>query len=219
MDPSGNENPRRHWVPMSIAGTRRRSTQPEQRIVDVAQRETLSTVHALPAHHKTGWPSFLDELTLRSSWFTVSQQIASASGPPDEQSGYFWASILAAASGALHAGGAVSTAQLTAQDVQSFVGASSGDFKNARYPVVVEEDPRIPLRRCLRPVQSAPARTLLRTCGTGAHYQRRTRSRCSPPSDQRSQQTSGTIGGGAPPPDFRTIKCPRVPAHNEVLPR
>ncbi|MCM1011784.1 hypothetical protein [Brevibacterium sp. XM4083] len=130
MDPVPPDRDRRdNWEPMASASTAKKRSQVEQRVVDVALRDLLRIVHAMPPHSKPGWSSLLNALTIQASWGSIVTQIAAIAGPHDEVSGYFWGSMLAAASGAQTLGSSVSPA-----DIGSFPGSVSTVFDQARHP-------------------------------------------------------------------------------------
>lgn len=130
MDPVSPERVRREgWVSMAAASTAKKRSQVEQRVVDVTLRDLLRIVHAMPLNAKSGWSTFLDALTVQSHWHSVVAQVEAVAGSHDESSGYFWASMLAAASGAYAAGTSVS-----ASDIRAFPASVSTVFDQARYP-------------------------------------------------------------------------------------
>lgn len=134
-DPGGAERTRRKWEPIASAGTGKRSSQSEQRIVDVTLRDLLRIVHSLPLHHKVGWSNFLHALTLQASWQGIVAQVHSAAGPHDEQSGYFWASMLAATSGAVGpTSAAMPATALPASAISAFPSFATTEFEHARHP-------------------------------------------------------------------------------------
>lgn len=135
VDPVGTERTRREWKPIASAGAGKRSSQSEQRIVDVTLRDLLRIVHSVPLHQKVGWRDFLDALTLQASWRKIVAQVESVAGPHDEQSGYFWASMLAATSGvAGRTSGAMPAIAVTATAISAFPLANTTEFEHARHP-------------------------------------------------------------------------------------
>lgn len=128
-DPVPPERARRKWESMATVKTGQERSQIEHRVVDVTLRDILRIIHSMPLHDKAGWRPFLDALTLRKSWTTVSGSIGRIAGPPDSQSGYFWASMLAATAGL-----AMSGAPITATGIATFPAGVSTVFDQTRYP-------------------------------------------------------------------------------------
>jgi hypothetical protein len=128
-DPAAGEKSRRKWTPIANAGTAKRASQIEQRVVDVAVRDVLRSVYALSPARKRGWLEFLEAITLQSSWPTVVLRIESIAGPHDARSGYYWSSILAASKAVVASGSSLSAAA-----VASFLSSTSTDFEHVRHP-------------------------------------------------------------------------------------
>lgn len=130
MDPVPPQRDRRDdWEPIATASTGKKRSQIEQRVVDVTLRDLLCIVHGLPMQAKRGWSSFLDALTVQSSWHSIVTSVEVIAGRHDGVSGYFWGSMLAAASGAHAAGTSVS-----APVIEAFPAGVSTVFDQARYP-------------------------------------------------------------------------------------
>lgn len=130
MDPVPPERARRkNWEPMASASTAKERGQIEKRIVDVTLRDLLRIVHAMPLQAKAGWMSFLNALTVQPGWDSLVTRVETVAGCHDKISGYFWGSMLAAASGAYAAGTSVSDA-----DIIAFPASVSTTFDQARYP-------------------------------------------------------------------------------------
>jgi hypothetical protein len=127
--PRSHQRTRRPWDPAAQSG--KRASQDEQRIVDVTVRDALQIVHGLPVATKSGWEAFADDLTLRASWYGVASAIRRRNGRPDRQSGYFWASMLAATAATLPLSSAQPTTPSAAVIRQA---ATDVRFQAVRHP-------------------------------------------------------------------------------------
>lgn len=130
-DPTGSQRARREngWESFTTAGTAKRASQIEQRVVDVTLRDILSIVHSIHISQKVGWLHFLDALTLQRNWSVVVRQIEHHAGPHDNQSGYFWSSMLASTTGLEATGSAI-----TMNGIEKFPASVSTVFDQTRYP-------------------------------------------------------------------------------------
>lgn len=130
-DPIGDESVRRSssWRSFAVVGKAKKKSQVEQRVVDVTLRDILAIVYALEPAEKVGWVDFLDSITLTQSWPKTMAEIQKEVGPPDNHSGYFWASMLAATVG-------LSTGQsaVTDSNISSFPDAVKTRFDQVRFP-------------------------------------------------------------------------------------
>ncbi|MFK4298589.1 hypothetical protein ABH924_003760 [Arthrobacter sp. GAS37] len=98
-DPVPAQSTRREWQPIATAGTGKRRTQTEQRFVDVTLRDVLWNVHSIlhPPSFKAGWLELAEGLTVTADWEGLAARLTAWTGDPDDGSGYFWSSMLAAA--------------------------------------------------------------------------------------------------------------------------
>ncbi|KNX35877.1 hypothetical protein [Luteipulveratus halotolerans] len=136
-DPSAGEQPRRKWVPItSGASTKQQRSQEEQRIVDVTLRDVLARTYDLPPAAKAGWADLADALTLvPDRWEVVTDRIKSIAGPHDEQSGYFWSSMLTATAGAgLRRGPGGSSAPPSAAAIVGVAMRRGGTYHRVQTP-------------------------------------------------------------------------------------
>jgi len=129
-DPAPNERPRREWEPVATASSQKTRSQVEQRVVDTTLREMLRAVHGIPIANKRGWETLADNITAHSSWHAVASQLRAASGGNDEASGFFWASMIAAAMTALDKG----LATPTSTQIASYMTGTTVVFDRAQYP-------------------------------------------------------------------------------------
>jgi len=141
-DPAAGERPRRAWASIATAGTGKRASQSEQRLVDVAVRDLLSVVHALAPARKRGWLPLVDDLTTGAASGRLAGQLQQWNGDADRQSGFFWAGVLSAAAAALMASGAVPGQAA----IVAFVHAHRPAFESARHP-------RAAAGRTVRPIR------------------------------------------------------------------
>lgn len=123
------KNRRGKWTNMASAGKAKHASQIEQRVVDVTLRDLLQIVHAMPRSAKAGWMPFLNALTAKPNWQSISSRVEAVAGHHDKASGFFWASMLASASGTYQAGTSVSVGDITA-----FPASVSTVFDEARHP-------------------------------------------------------------------------------------
>ncbi|MCI9889780.1 hypothetical protein JT358_15180 [Micrococcales bacterium 31B] len=134
-DPANNEQARRKWDSGDNVTAQRRSTQTEQRIVDVTLRDLLRLVRSMESTDKSGWPEFLNAVTLQSNWKYVVKEVKGNLDSHDKNSGYFWSSMLAATAGALEMIDKQSpTCELRAVDIESYLSRALTDFKHSRHP-------------------------------------------------------------------------------------
>ncbi|MHA3021839.1 hypothetical protein ACXPWS_16505 [Mycobacterium sp. BMJ-28] len=118
-DPSSGQNVRRgNWQPWTTApASAQENTQREQRIVDVTLRDVLAGVHRAA---RTGpWLTLGDHLRARDDWWTVAGALetaltAAAAVTDHRTRGYFWSSMLAAASVCMRNTAAPTAAQIAA---------------------------------------------------------------------------------------------------------
>lgn len=105
-DPTPAQTVRRgnwqHWA--TSPASAQENTQREQRIVDVALRDVLAHAHQVQ-RFGDGWLSLGDDLRARGSWWTIAGAIeksmsAAATASDHRTRGYFWSTMLAAASAA-----------------------------------------------------------------------------------------------------------------------
>lgn len=115
------------WDPSARTG--KAKSQVEQRIVDVSLRDILRNIHQIAPAKKVGWMDFLDGLTVKTKWESTAAAIRRATGSHDNQSGYFWASMLAATSGV-----AAGPSALSSTGIQAFPASSTTKFDEVRYP-------------------------------------------------------------------------------------
>lgn len=129
--PSAGQRVRRGtWDAHARPSSARESSQVEKRVVDVTLGDVLANVHGLniPSTTRQKWSTLVDLLTGSSShWETMSAQVQAVCGKPNSRSGYFWASMLAAASDAI----ATQSGSLTATQIGAAV---SPTFRNVRHP-------------------------------------------------------------------------------------
>lgn len=130
MNPGPNQRPRRDWQPIANASSQKTASQIEQRIVDVTLHDVLRIVGALPPTSKNGWLNLADDIMGRATWSAISAQIENVAGRHNANSGYFWASILAAAAGHMRS----MNPKLTPTDIQTFINTSGSPFHESRYP-------------------------------------------------------------------------------------
>lgn len=115
------------WDPSARTG--KGKSQVEQRVVDVTLRDILRNIHQIDRAIKAGWMDFLDGLTAKGKWESTATAIRGATGSHDNQSGYFWASMLAATSGV-----AAGSSELSSTGIQAFPTSSTTTFDEVRYP-------------------------------------------------------------------------------------
>lgn len=131
VQPAPGQRVRRDdWDPYARTSSARWNAQVEKRVVDVALGDVLVAVHDVNAAAATRrtWLTLVELLTGRPGhWRSMSSQIASMRGSQDARSGYFWASMLAAASDALVIHGGI-------PDVAQINAAVSSRFGAVRNP-------------------------------------------------------------------------------------
>ena len=126
-DPGPGQRTRREWDPWVTATKQKRESQVEQRLVDVTLRDVLRIVRVMSTLAKTGWNDLVAAVTAHTSWMGLADQFTRLVGDHDEESGFFWSSMLAAT--VPFAGPALTPSRIT-----GVIASCWPAFECARYP-------------------------------------------------------------------------------------
>jgi len=125
----------RKWVPIGSYPAAKQlhpsgqlASQMEQRLVDVTLRDLLHAIRVVPVARKAGWQELVGGLTSAHHWTQVADQLDHLNGKSDAQSGYFWASLLAATASC------PGPAAPTTAAISAAVKGASPRFEQTRHP-------------------------------------------------------------------------------------